>query len=237
MPGRPRIPISLSMIKSAVYGGRKGFGPGVRMGGSYRITFEFRPSVEIIARDMYKLGLDIQSFRVPLERSIREVMIPSIRKNFQLEGRPEAWEPLALYTEQIRGSARPILYRTGALEKAATSFGIWKITKDSATVQRLPDNVWYGALHQEGYGSLAVRARQELTRLGFGTGPKSIQEYSNYLGKMAEGGGRVTKSAIPQRKFILMQDEDADEIQEIFIEWMEDQVQQAGRGWDRGPRY
>lgn len=230
--GGNQLPITLGVIKSVVYGGRKGFGPGLRLGGSYHFDWEFRPSVEIIARDMFVLDKQLQDYTVPLKDAIRKVMVPSIKYNFSVEGRPP-WPRLSLRAEQIRGSARPILWRTGALEDAATNPNIWTVTKTSATVKRLPPNVWYGALHQEGYGDLRTRALQELARLFPGRTPtkKAVQTMATELSMISEETGRGSKFAIPQRKFIMMQDEDADDIQEIFVDWLEKLVNEAGRGW------
>jgi phage gpG-like protein len=177
---------------------------------------------------MHRLGLDLHSFREPLTRSIRLVMMPSIAKNFDEEGRPEKWEELAQYTVQVRGDAHPILTRTGALKRAASSFTIWSVGSASATIRSLPPHVWYGYLHQEGYGSIRVKALRMLG--GHGT-EKEIAKVSNYIAQQAEKKRGASKFAIPQREFILFQREDIEMVQEVFIEWMEAQADKVGRGW------
>jgi phage gpG-like protein len=42
---------------------------------------------------------------------------------------------------------------------------------------------------------------------------------------------RSTTFVIPARPFVLFQTEDIEAIQEIFIDWMEDQAEQVGRSW------
>src|SRR5882757_3926611 len=75
------------------------------------IKWGVRPSVGIIAKDVNRLAMDIRSFRAPLAKIVREVMIPSIRTNFSEQGRPK-WAPLAASTVAARnGASGPILNR------------------------------------------------------------------------------------------------------------------------------
>ena len=217
-------PLRLSEIKYAIYG-------GLRLDRDLYVGWEIEPSIGLVAKDINKLGLELQSFVEPLVQSIKEVIAPSIRKNFLMEGRPEPWEPLALYTETVRGSARPILYRTGALERVATSFNIWTVSHTSAAIMDLPQEVWYGALHQGGYGSIGQIARKTL-------GPTAtraeIANLSMAISIAAERGPNArlaTKVVIPARPFILIQDEDVEAIQDVFINWMEAKADMVGRGW------
>jgi phage gpG-like protein len=218
-------PLRLSEIKGSVFS-------GLRFDRILSVGWEIRPSIGIVAKDIKKLGLDLETFRVPLEKSVRLVMMPSIHKNFVAQGRPTPWEPLAEYTKFVRGVSGPILRRTGDLERAASSFGIWTIGITSATIKSLPSNVWYGALHQAGYGSLTDIARRKL-------GPRASaadvasEALSLFLGETP--ARKQSKFVIPQREFILFQEEDLEAIQEIFIDWMEDQAAQVGRAWNRLP--
>jgi phage gpG-like protein len=161
-------------------------------------------------------------------------MMPSIRKNFDVGGRPEpGWEPLADYTVEVRGSAQPILVRSGALKRTASSFNIWSIGETSAAIKQLPSTVWYGNIHQEGYGSLGQKARK---LLGGQASAASVAEVASRLfeqsGATREKGRRETKFVIPQREFALFQESDIEKIQEIFADWMEDRADQVGRGWN-----
>lgn len=166
---------------------------GLRIRHNVNLGWQITPSIGLVARDIDRLGLDIKSFKEPLTTSVKKVIIPSIRRNFDQGGRPE-WPPLSEVTIKIRGEAWPILRRTGKLRKAATRFNIWDIGQTSATVRRLPDTVWYGALHQAGFG----------------------------------GPGTNVEFRIPQRRFIMFQEDDVDDIYEVFYEWLSDRVRRVG---------
>lgn len=126
-----------------------GFGDvsGLRTGLTNRT--EFHPSPAIIAKDLRSLANDLGSFKEPLHRAIKEVLIPSFQQNFAAGGRP-AWKPLADYTVEVRGSSKPILVRSGNLQRTMGHESIWTVTDDHAVIQKLPASVWYGVIHQAG---------------------------------------------------------------------------------------
>lgn len=228
-PGRNSTgPLRPSDIKYAIYG-QRGVG-GIRFDRVMYAGWSFYPAPGIMARDVNKLGLELESFKEPLRTAIKMVMIPSIRKNFRVGGRPEpGWDPLAPYTIEVRGNAWPILIRSGALMKAATSFSIWTITKETASIREMPTRVWYGNIHQGGYGSIGSIARREL---GAGAAQEDIEQRMMELFLGARPPSRQSKFVIPQREFALFQEEDIVKIQEIFIEWMEAKADKVGRGWN-----
>jgi phage gpG-like protein len=233
--GIPRAPttgpLRPSDIKYAIYG-RAGYGPGLWFDRILLAGWTLHPSIGLVAKDIHKLGLNIRTYREPLTKAVRLVMMPSIAKNFQSEGRPDRWTPLADYTVQIRGTDHPILTRSGALGRAASSFGVWSISASSATIKHLPGHVWYGNLHQEGYGSIRTKALRMLG--GHGT-EKEIAQMAEHIvkqtGKFKTTAGRESKFVIPQREFVLFQEEDKEAIQELFADWMEAQADKVGRGW------
>jgi len=230
LPREPirNTPLRLSDIKYAIFG-RSGRS-GLRFDRVLYAGWSFHPAPGIVAKDIERLGLDIRSFRVPLVRAIRLVMMPSIRKNFEQGGRPEpGWEPLAEYTIQVRGDAWPILVRSGALKRTASSFNVWSITETTASIRQLPTRVWYGNIHQSGYGSLMDVARREL---GARAEPRDIQSRALQLFLGARPGRQQTKTVIPQREFALFQVQDIEAIQEIFADWMEERADRVGRGWN-----
>lgn len=201
-------------IRTSVLGGlgtRSGLGPSMVLG----LTFE--PSIGIVAGRIDKLGLDIRSFRVPIMESIRRVMVPSIRKNFEEGGRPDSWEPLSEYTLATRakqGSGEKILDRTGTLARAASQINIWDVTMVAAVIRDLPERAWYGKVHQAGLskGSHVSRSR---------AGIKTAQEIMKQA--RASGGGGAA-GEIPARPFLMFQDEDELAIQEIFLLWLGERV-------------
>lgn len=140
---------------------------------SFDATGSFYRDSLLLANDLDLAALSIKSLREPLTKSIREVVIPSIRKNFDAEGRPP-WRPLAESTVRRRGTAHPILNDKGTLKKKATQFNIWTIGSDSAAMTGLDSRVKYAGYHQ--------------------------------------GGTRN----MPQREFVLYQEQDQRDIEEIF---------------------
>lgn len=191
--------------------------------------FTFSPSLGIAAKRIDKLSIDIRSWREPFTRSIRQVMMPSIRENFNVGGRPP-WAPLSESTWEVRSrfgwEGGTALALTGALMRGASSFKMWTITTTNATIRAFPENIWYGRIHQEGYGGN-----------GGGGGMHAIVEkhggnvgaaLREVVGKAQAGGssGRSV-SAIPQRQFLMFQPEDEMAIHEIFVEWMDERVRAA----------
>jgi phage gpG-like protein len=218
--------ITSSQIKLAVGGLRfdQDIVGGIDMG------WTLTPSLGLVAKDIAKLGLDIRSFKVPLEKSIKEVMIPSFRKNFLAGGRPERWKPLADYTMLVRGNSGPILVRSGRLRKVSTQFKIWTVGRESATIKSLPDDVWYGALHQEGTGGFGTYLDQAKKALGRDARPSQIMRAAfNIMDKTRGGAAGHRPVAIPQRQFILFQEDDIDDIQQIFYEWLVERTIVVGR--------
>lgn len=199
--------------------------------GTIELGWTLTPSIGLVAKDLRRLGLQLESFKEPITRSIRQVMMPSINKNFEAEGRPERWERLAEYTVEVRGATGPILTRTGALKRGASSFGIWSISDTSAAVKGLPSNIWYGAVHQAGsggFGSYMDKAKKELGRGA--RGPDILRLAFEMMDEVRPGGARThRKSSIPARPFIMYQEDDIDDIQEIFYQWLVEETIKVGK--------
>lgn len=106
------------------------------------------PSPIEVASDLYDLEAAFTDFSEPITRSIQNVIIPSLKENFSAEGRPK-WTPLAAYTVQKKGFDK-ILYETGKLESAASSFNSWSITdhKGELSASRIPN---YSMFHNTGF--------------------------------------------------------------------------------------
>jgi phage gpG-like protein len=116
------------------------------------------------AADLRDMADALKSFKDPLSEVVDKVMIPSIRRNFEEEGRPK-WKGLAAMTIYKRsnkkvissGSTHPILQDTKALLIAATSKRIWTITDSDATVTGLNDIVPYANFNQGGTEKMPAR--------------------------------------------------------------------------------
>lgn len=172
------------------------------------VDLYFQPSVGISARKMDKLRLNIKSFREPLKRSIQQVMIPSIRQNFDSGGRP-AWEPLLSNTIANKGGDDRPLIRSGALRRTMGYMNIWTIDSEKAMITDLPDRIWYGKVHQAGLGGTAEGFDDEVTKKRVNLGDDG---------------------AIPARPFVVLQREDADAIDRVFNEWLGERIALAGLG-------
>lgn len=209
------------------------------------IKWDIRPSVGIVARDVDRLGMDIRSFKDPLRKIVREVMIPSIRANFTSEGRPK-WQRLAESTVVARkGATGPILKRTGTLARRATQLSIWDIGMTSATIRALPADAFYGVYHQAGAeretgsGSNAdammkMGARESnallskflpkaAKELGPKASPKRIK--ARAIGMAMDAG----TWSLPARPFIMYQDADIPKMEAIFGLWMTARAKRIGR--------
>lgn len=198
--------------------------------GTIELGWTITPSIGLVAKDLRRLGLELESFKVPITRSIKQVMMPSIRKNFQSGGRPDTWEPLAEYTIKVRGNTGPILIRSGALMRGASSFGVWSISDTSAAIKGLPQNIWYGAIHQSGAGSFGSYMDQAKKELGRGArGPEILRLAFELMDERRGGARSHRKSNIPARPFIMYQDDDLDDIQQIFYEWLVEETIKVGK--------
>lgn len=212
--------------------GRLGITGGVTSGMIPGIDFTFEPSIAITTGRINKLGMSFRSFREPLTKSIRDVMMESIGKNFDVGGRPP-WEPLSEATLSIREYygyySDEILMWTGRLANVASSFGIWDITQTYATITSLPGSVWYGKIQQAGYGGMAARIKKAGGNMGDAF--NSLQADIRKSMRDGHSDFQGFAAAIPPRPFILFQDEDADKITEIFLDWMDKKIQEA---WPAG---
>lgn len=202
-------------------------------------AFEFQPSLGIVAKAVDRFALDISTFREPLRDSVKNVMIPSIRKNFNSGGRPQ-WAALAPRTVTNRGSAGPILIRSGRLRRGATSIGIWTITAAAATVKDLPDRIWYGKVHQAGAESSGLSGGKWLDTykkaakkaLGPGATNKEITDLAFKMHDrrlLTQGAAPAGTAEIPARPFILYQvPEDYNKIEKVFMGWLTEKARRAG---------
>jgi phage gpG-like protein len=201
------------------------------------VSFEFKPTLGILARDVDKLGIDIRSFREPLTRAVKEVMIPSIKKNFDSQGRP-GWEPLAEDTLLLRdriGKTGPILNRSGLLKRNMSYQTMWSITQEFAIIKDLPQRVWYGKVHQEGRNSMRTRMKSEVQKAakqGIKLSPdKAAQIVQARIDQelLSGQGSKHSSTNIPARPFVMFQDEDYDDIEEVFGKWLQERIDRTLR--------
>jgi phage gpG-like protein len=230
---------------------------GVRLDSLVDIGYEFKPTIAVSAKSFNTLEEDIRSFRVPLKRSIQRVIAPSISANFLANGRPDGWAPYADGTIAVKASdprnkftENEMLRRSGLLWKTMRQYNVWTVTEKQAAILALPDKIWYGAIHQAGYGGGAAamtsgEARaagrisgrfatpEELSGMGAGVMTNlAAREAGLMAGKFATpeelramgGGGSGKAVNIPARPFAMFQTEDMDAIQNIFAQWLQERI-------------
>lgn len=159
---------------------------GLRSG--FTTRYDFTPAPAIIAASVNKLGMDIRSFREPLKRAIREVMIPSFQKNFAAGGRP-AWEPLSEVTVEMRGSGTPILVRSGRLRRTMGQQNIWTVTSEHAVIQGMPAHSWYGIIHQSGNRTNTITPARPFALIQPEDHDKIVEVFDRWLGERATAVG------------------------------------------------
>lgn len=207
----------------------------------FGIDIDFQPTPVILVAQFNKLGLDIRSFHEPLHRSVKNVMVPSIRKNFEQEGRPTRWQPLTLkwmQEKERRGAPySDILKMYGKLSKVATQQNIWTINgiAGEAFIRDLPQHVWYGKVHQEGFSmtgdgmtryTVKRPGQKMFTQL---TEPKRGKRTKN---KGARFGTMDTTEGVPARPFLLIQTSDEKKIEKEFLTWLQERFD--AHGWRKG---
>jgi phage gpG-like protein len=113
-------------------------------------NYEVHPDLKIMGAAFGEIAKGFRSYRVPLEASVREVLIPSIEENFVVGGRPP-WTPLSeatLKRRESQGQGTDILRISDTLMSAATAYARWTVTRDTAAFTNFPSRAWYGILHQ-----------------------------------------------------------------------------------------
>jgi phage gpG-like protein len=188
-------------------------------------SITFSPTLGITARRVDKLGLDIRSFREPLTRSIREVVGPSIRENFDKGGRPNQWDPLAADTPEIQSrihniGPHPILVRTGLMKRVMSQINIWTITGESAILKSVPSSIWYATVQQGGYGGNGAKKASAKSS-------KERLRENIARARRGESTGVRRIAPIPARPFVLLQSGDLDAINQVFEKWLGERVDRA----------
>lgn len=116
--------------------------------------FGFDSSPIQVAADLIGFAGDLENMQGALEKIVTEVAIPSIRKNFEVGGRP-AWPPLAEATIDQKSNPNP-LFRSGTMYSNAQNRSAWDITNSEATLDgsRVTE---YAAYHQTGTRKMPAR--------------------------------------------------------------------------------
>lgn len=151
----------------------------------------------------------------PALKQIGELMVASIHKNFEEQGRPTKWAPLSPMTLAMRRnkdkSSIKILQDTGRLRNSIT----YDATRSGGTAVAIGTNVKYGKIHQYG-GKVNIPAitivPKKAKALRFVINGKVVFAKSVYQ--------KARVAVIPQRKFLQFQEQDISDIREVLLEHM-----------------
>ncbi len=162
-----------------------------------------------------KAGNKAKDLRIPLKRC-GILMSRSIDKNFRAEGRPKKWAPLSPMTIAMRrkkGKGAKILQDTGHGKGSI----VYKVVSNQKVQIGTPLD--YMRIHQKG-GSIKIPARdiypvkaRVLHWVDPGTGEDVFAMHVHQKERTAK---------IPQRKFLLFQEDDKKNIVKIFTEYLEE---------------
>ena len=178
------------------------------------ISYEIKNDEKVKAL-LKKAGNKTKDLKVPLKRC-GILMLSSIDKNFRAEGRPKRWAPLSPMTIAMRrkeGKEAKILQDTGRGKNSI----VYKVVSNQKV--QIGTNLGYMKIHQEG-GSIKIPARdiypvraRVLHWVDPNTGEDIFAMHVHQKERMAK---------IPQRKFLLFQEDDKKNIVNIFTEYLEE---------------
>jgi phage virion morphogenesis protein len=179
------------------------------------ISYEIKNDDKVKAL-LKKAGNKAKDLRVPLKRC-GILMLSSIDKNFRAEGRPKRWAPLSPTTIAMRrkkGRGARILQDTG-MGKGSITYEV--VSNQKVQIGTRRD---YMRIHQTG-GNIKIPARTIRP-----VKAKALHWISNtgedVFAMIVHQKARTAK--IPQRKFLLFQEDDKKNIVRIFIEYLEEVI-------------
>ncbi|MBA7586740.1 hypothetical protein ES708_28745 [subsurface metagenome] len=177
------------------------------------ISYEIKNDEKVKAL-LKKAGNKAKDLKVPLKRC-GILMLRSVDKNFRAEGRPKRWAPLSPMTIAIRrkkGKGAKILQDTG---KGKGSI-VYKVVSNQKV--QIGTGLDYMRIHQTG-GSIKIPARTIRP-----VKAKALHWISSagedVFAMVVHQKARTAR--IPQRKFLLFQEDDKKNIVKIFTEYLEE---------------
>lgn len=195
-------------------------------GDQIAVTIEWSPEPEQIKQIMLKAANDFEDWSIPLEDA-RQLMIANTEEHFATETDPQGvkWAPLdSDYLKWKQKSGAPyddILVLSGDTKAAATSEENWIETPNSVffNTASLPK---YAPIHQEGTAPGASELRDIISALRTEGGTLTETQARRIAGKSIEGEGRGNN--IPKRAFLGIDIATIDEIEQVFVAWMDNTV-------------
>jgi phage gpG-like protein len=121
--------------------------------------------------------------------------------------------------------------KTGKLKRVAGQLNIWSIDTEKAYVSDL-QGAPYGGIHQQGasftprVGNMSGMSQAAKTAMRRGGRVKVNQSAGTRMvvGGTVGGGSNT----IPARPFLLIQDEDVNEVEKVFLDWVRERAVAAG---------
>lgn len=181
---------------------------------------EWKPDPDVVAENILHFAHGLEDMRAPLERA-KQALIYSTELHFETKSDPEnePWVKLSAdYAEwkfKKVGSGEADLVLTGALKEQATSEEAWEVAGNSVyfNVFAIPE---YGPYHQAGtqhtFAARSYRAANDKFVANMELSSKEVQ--------ILEKGPKGLN--LPRRAFIGADEETILEIEQIFLEWMEE---------------
>ncbi len=126
-------------------------------------------ALNMFSRDLADLSRDLAGtnrMRQPLLDIAKEVLAPSIDKNFKVGGRPTRWKassPISTYRLEKDGEGEPTLWVTGKMKRAAKALARFKVKNNTMTYGYFPAKLWYAMVHD----SASVSARANIPHRPF----------------------------------------------------------------------
>lgn len=155
----------------------------------------------------------------PAMRILTSIMRTSVVRNFEEEGRPQKWTPLAPSTVRKRGAAGPILRVQGFAGGLLGS--IHERTEQRSA--KLATNKPHAAIHQLGG---TIRRTTKARTLAFTDAGRFMSRKQARRRKKAavrvafSRGGRSYTIRIPARPYLLIQDEDVVEMRRAVAQYI-----------------
>ena len=178
------------------------------------ISYEIKDDEKVRAL-LKQAGEKAKDLRIPLKRA-GILMLGSIDKNFREEGRPKRWAPLSPMTIAMRrkeGKGAKILQDTGIGRGSI----VYEVVSDQKV--QIGTRLDYMRKHQEG-ATINIPARdiypvkaKALHWVDPGTGEDIFAMHVHQKARTAK---------LPQRMFLLFQEEDKVNIVKIFTEYLEE---------------
>lgn len=141
--------------------------------------------------DMRDLAMDFagtNAMRQPLIKIGREVLAPSIDKNFAVGGRPVKWPQVGTSSYRRKHGDRtgdsPPLWVTGKMKRSASAFARFHVKANELTYGYFPEMTWFAVVHDD--AKVAKRANVPQRPFALIQIPKDADDAIQIIGDWVE---------------------------------------------------